>query len=318
MAAERNSTVVQHLPRPIVKKRWRIYLRVFLPSLIAVLVVFLAIAGYISYQIIFPEVKNEGDPVRFLLRSYEQFHVPGSGSSAWLLKGTPGEPAVFLCHDYAYNRLSGLNLAGLLHEKGYSVFMLSFRGHNGENSGGTALGLLEGSDLAGAIDYALLHSGVDQKSVGVWGVGLGAHAALRAALGDPRVRVLVLDSPYPSVREFLDHQVRRRLGFRSSVFSSTVGLVAAVYSRRTPLALYEEFSPGPLRDASVLFLAGSDNLVFRDWTERLHAACTGDKEIRVLPRTRRSFLSTPEGAEYDQQVSAYFEAHLPVRSVLKR
>ena len=301
-----------HAPRVPGRKKWRVYFKVIFPSLVALLVAFLVVVGYVSYLIIFPEVSVEGNPTFYSLLQYKEMRVPYSGGSAWFLAGQPGAPAVFLCHDYGFNRLSTLNLANILHEQGYNLFILSFRGHAGKSSVPTSLGLLEGSDLAATIDQALASEPVDQRRLAVWGVGLGAHAALRAGLADSRIRVLVLDSPYRSVYDFLDYQVTRKIGFKSKIFDGSVGLVSAAFSLKTPFSIYEQLSPQRLDGRSVLYVVGRDSPTFVEWTKRLHDATPGDKELLLLPRSRRAVLDTPEWSGYDRQVMTFIKDHLPL------
>ncbi len=310
-----------HAPRVPGRKKWRVYFKVIFPSLVALLIAFLVVVGYISYLIIFPEVSVEGNPAYYSLLQYKEMPVPYSGGSAWFLAGQAGAPAVFLCHDYGFNRLSTLNLANALHDQGYNLFILSFRGHTGKSSVPTSLGLLEGSDLDATIDQALATEAVDQTRLGVWGVGLGAHAALRAALADSRIKVLVLDSPYGSVYDFLDYQVSKKIGFKSKLFGGSVGLVSAAFSLKSPFSLYEELRPQSLEGRSVLYVVGRDSPTFLHWAQQLHDATPGDKQLLLLPRSRRSVLETPEWSGYDRQVMTFVRDHLPVtveRMPLKR
>jgi len=275
-------------------------------------VTFTAVVGYVSYIIIFPEVSVEGNPSYYSLLQYKEMQVPYSGGAAWFLAGQRGAPAVFLCPDYGFNRLTTINLANLLHEQGYNLFILSFRGHGGKSTVPTSLGLLEGLDLVKTIDVALASEAVDQTRVGVWGVGLGAHAGLRAALTDSRIRVLVLDSPYGSVYDFLDYQVTKKIGFKSKVFDASVALVSAAFSMKPPMSIYEELRPQGLDGRSVLYVTGRDSPTFLGWTRRLHDATPGDKRLLLLPRSRRSLLATPEAGGYDSQVTAFVRERLPV------
>lgn len=295
------------------RKRWRTFVKIVLPSLVAILVVVLCFIGFISYQIIFPKVSAEGDPSGYFLLDFQEIALPGLDSTLWFLQGRSGAPVVFLCHDYASNRLSVLNLASVLHANGYSVGVLPSRGHGKGSSEGTALGLLEGADVAYAVDSVLSRSSVDGKRTGLWGVGLGAHAALRAALLDSRVRALSLDSPYPSVSDFVDYQVSKRLGFQNRLVGGSIGVVSAFYSGRIPLAVFEDLTPASLYEVPVLYLAGEDSPEFLEWTRQLYSATKGPKELVVLPRTRRSLLATPEWEGYDSRVAGFFNEHLPIR-----
>jgi len=102
------------------------------------------------------------------------------------------------------------------------------------------------------------------------------------------------------------------MGFRSRIIGGSVGLFSAAYSGRTPLALYEQISPALLRDVPILYLVGADSPLFVQWARQLHSLTTGPKDLRVLPRSRRSVLATPEWRGYDLQVVEFFEKYLPV------
>ncbi|HXK61122.1 MAG TPA: hypothetical protein PLP42_14635 [Acidobacteriota bacterium] len=300
------------MPRVPNRRRWKTYFRVLFPSLAVLIATFLTVVGYLSYQIIFPKVLAEGNPVHYSLFQYQEVPAPYSGGSAWFLPGDAGSPAVFLCHDYGFNRLSALNLAHSLHEQRYNVFVVSLRGHSSESSVPTSLGLLEGFDLAAMIDWALAAHGVDQTRVAVWGVGLGAHAALRAALIDPRIKLLVLDSPYSSVYDFLDYLVTKQIGFKSKIFGGAVGIVSAAFSLATPVAIFEKLTPASLEDRVVLYVAGEDSPAFVEWTRKLHEETPGQKDLLLLPRSRRSVLATGEWSAYDKQVTQFITHHLPI------
>jgi len=101
-----------NVPGLKVRNRWKGYLRVLLPSAVVVGIVFLLSVGYLSYKVTFPDVAADGNPSNYALLDYRELDIPGVSGSAWFLKGDAGAPAIFLCHDYAFNRLSGVNLAG--------------------------------------------------------------------------------------------------------------------------------------------------------------------------------------------------------------
>src|SRR6266550_5815795 len=115
----------------------------------------------------------------------------GTEARGWLIKGADEAPAVILLHGYGDDRSWLLNLAVKLNETtNFTVLWPDLRGH-GENPpvNRTMLGAVDGDDLRAAIEY--LHTlktsaGKPQVSgaVGVYGVELGAYAALNAAQGN--------------------------------------------------------------------------------------------------------------------------------------
>jgi hypothetical protein len=105
---------------------------------------------------------------------------------------------------------------------------------------------------------------------------VGSEPADQAAL-DNRIKALVLDSPYPAPSDLLDSQLQKRTGFKNRFLRGVVGVLSALYSGRTPRALYEPVSTSALRDTSILFLAGQDEGEYRQWAMDLFAG--SGKEI---------------------------------------
>lgn len=129
----------------------------------------------------------------------EQVEFPaadGRPTRGWWIGGEAGRPPVILCHDLGSDKSSLINLALDLRGHGFPVLSIDFRGH-GDDAGGSTLGLDEKRDIVGAVDYLAGRGDLDARIVGVYGVGMGAHAAVLAAAERPRIKVLVLDRLYP-------------------------------------------------------------------------------------------------------------------------
>jgi uncharacterized protein len=119
--------------------------------------------------------------------------------SAWYLAGEPDQPVVVLCHDLGESKGSLINLAIALQKAGFHLLVFDFRGHGGSGGGASGLGLAEKRDVLGAVDYLASRQGLDGRRLGIYGVGMGAHAVVLAAADRPSLRVLVLDGLYPDV-----------------------------------------------------------------------------------------------------------------------
>ncbi len=125
----------------------------------------------------------------------------GTRSRGWLILGAEGSPGVILLHRYGADRSWLLNLAVKINETtNFTVLWPDLRGHGEEPLvNWSTLGALEGDDTAAAIDHLRsLKSAAGKPQVaggiGLYGVELGAYAALEAAARYPEVRVLALDS----------------------------------------------------------------------------------------------------------------------------
>jgi len=295
----------------VIKRRFRTYLKVFLPSVLVVVLAFLFLVGYSAYSILYPELPTtEGSPESYLL-TYEEIRVPRVVGSTWYLPGAALNPSVYLCHDYSFNRLSALNLASALHDVGYHVYVVGFRGHLAKGGPPSSLGLVEGEDLARIVEFTAGARGFAEGDVGVWGVGLGGLAALRAAALNPHIKVLVVDSPYPSSYELVKYQLEEKTGLTNSVLLGSVGFVSAIYNGSSPSRLLDRLEPSQQKVSSTLYITGRDKPIFEAWAKTLFDATPGYKESISFPRSRRNVLTTPEWNGYDLKVVQFFQNRLP-------
>jgi len=125
----------------------------------------------------------------------------------WLLPGAPKMAPIVLCHDLGESKNAVINIGIALNKAGFTVLAFDFRGHGASGGDGSTLGVVESRDVIGAVDFVanLPKDAVDARRIGVFGAGMGAHAAVLAAADRPAVRVLVLDGLWPDARFTLVH-----------------------------------------------------------------------------------------------------------------
>ena len=231
-------------------------------------------------------------------------------------------PAVILMHRYGTDRSWLLNLAVKLNETtNFTVLWPDLRGH-GENPlvNWTMFGVVEGDDTAAAIDY--LHSlktpaGKPQigERIGLYGVEMGAYAALEAANQYPEVRVLALDSVPASPDDVVRAATNLRTSTNNRVLQTLSGWGVKIYS-------FGKFDATPacelarsLANRRVLLLAGEPGDPLRASTAAL-ANCfpnRGSVELRMeLPLTGFNLpSSTGEQEEaYDRPIIDFFDKGL--------
>lgn len=131
-------------------------------------------------------------------------------SDGILLKGwyvPAGEQArgtIVYCHGQNRTRVEMLPMAVFGHRLGYGGLLFDFR-HAGMSEGkmGT-LGYRERLDAVAAVHYALERE-KSTAPVILWGVSMGAAAALMAASQDPLVAAVISDSSFLSFRHVIIH-----------------------------------------------------------------------------------------------------------------
>jgi pimeloyl-ACP methyl ester carboxylesterase len=246
----------------------------------------------------------------------------GRNARGWLLKGGEGAPAVVLLHRYGGDRSWLFNLGVKINETtNFTILWPDLRGH-GENPliGSSTLGVREGDDLRGAIQYLRGLKTEGQKtlvgeSVGVYGVELGAYSALKAARNEPLVKVLVLDSVMTSPNDLLSTAVSSCVGLDNGLVQTSSRVAMKAYM----LGGYDATSAcefaGAIRDQKVMLLSGSDAGALRDATASLQRCFpnAGNVDVRTdLPLSGFGLPSVTgeQGETYDRVVIEFFARNL--------
>jgi hypothetical protein len=213
-----------------------------------------------------------------------------------------------------------LNLAVKLNETtNFTILWPDLRGH-GENPlvNRTLFGAVEGDDTTAAIDYLRTLKGPTGKPqvagpLGVYGIQLGAYAALDAAKRYPEVRALALDSAPGSPDDLVRSATSAQTGMSNGFVQRLARWGVKAYSfgkyQGTPsceLAL-------SLRAVRVLLLTGSEGDPWRNSTLALGRCFNGTIEVKKdLPLTGIS-LPTATGQQedaYDRPVIEFFNKAL--------
>jgi len=246
----------------------------------------------------------------------------GTAARGWLLRGTEGAPAVVLLHRYGGDRSWLFNLGIKLNEaNGFTILWPDLRGH-GLNPPVTVstFGMKEGEDLLAALDFLRGLKGSNREHLtadifGVYGVELGAYAALAVAVQDSTVRVLVLDSVPRSSDQLINAGVSHYIG----VSNQTVLSVARFATRVYFMGRYQNGSAcqmaSELKNPSVLLLAGADDGYLRDSTAAVQPCFSNKANVEAkldLPLTGFNLPSATgeQGEGYDRPVIDFFVKNL--------
>ncbi len=304
-------------------------IKAFLPIVLVILLVFIAITVWIVNGITQPpRAPYVVTPQTFsrvtgpLLKATDVTWSNHDGTQArgWLLRGAEGSPSVILLHRYGADRSWLLNLAVKLNETtNLTVLWPDLRGH-GENPpvNRSVLGAVDGDDVTAAIDY--LHTlkttaGKPQVTgpVGLYGVELGAYAALDAAKRYPEVRALALDSVPASPDDVVRTATNGHAGMNNGLLQKVAAWGLKIYS----FGKYQSTSScdlaHSLRNTRVLLLTGVEGDSWRTSTLDLGKCFNGLVDVKKdLPVTGVSLPSaTGEQEEaYDRPVIEFFDKAL--------
>ena len=304
--------------------------RVFLPFVLIVLVAMAATMVWIAYGITRPPRA----PYLVTPQTFSQVTGPvlnatdvtwnnhdGTKARGWVIRGAEGAPAVILLHRYGADRSWLLNLAAKLNETtNFTVLWPDLRGH-GENPpvNTSLLGAVEGDDVTAAIDY--LHTlktplGKPQVAgpIGLYGVELGAYAALDAARRYPEVRALVLDSTPGSPDDLISAVTIRHTSMNNSLLPRLGSWGVRLYS----LGKYHNIPScdlaRSLKDVKVVLLTGDEGDPWHESTLALGKCfATGAVELRKDLALTGYNLPTSTGEQeeaYDRPVIDFFDKAL--------
>ena len=306
--------------------------RSLLPIALTVLVALVGALGYIVYCTSAPTKRPylltpdsfQRISGRVLKVSDETWSNPdGTRSRGWLLKGAEGAPAVILLHRYSADRSFMFNLGVKINETtNFTILWPDLRGHGmSPPVRRTSFGTREGDDVLAAIDF-LRNAKSENKTTklvgdrfGVYGVELGAYAALKAARADSQIKVLVLDSIPRDPNELLHQGVTNCVGVDVGALQSLSRLATWVsffghYDNTTAC----EFAAA-LRDPHVLLLSGADAGYLKDSTAALQSCFANKPNVEARTGLPLSGFSSPsatgeQGEAYDRIVIDFFDTYL--------
>jgi fermentation-respiration switch protein FrsA (DUF1100 family) len=145
--------------------------------------------------------------------SLKGWYIPAEGTA----RGT-----IVYCHGLNRTRIEMLPDAVFGHSLGYNGLLFDLR-HQGMSGGAiTTLGYQERLDVEGAVRYALEQQQAERPVV-VWGVSMGASAALMAAADSPAISAVISDSSFDSMLGTMRHHLRLFLHIPGFPIADEVG-----------------------------------------------------------------------------------------------
>ncbi len=229
-----------------------------------------------------------------------------------LLRGwyIPAEGAphgtIIYCHGLNRSRVEMLPDAVFGHSLGYNGLLFDFR-HQGMSGGTTTtLGYQERLDVEAAVRYALDREHAARPVV-VWGVSMGAAAALLAAAESPDISAVISDSSFDTFMGTLRHHLRLFLHLPGFPIADEVGYWTARRGHFRPSDFNVVKAVERMGDRPILFVAvAGDRRMPPSIAENLYAhAASPLKKIIVLPGHRHGEGFNQAREPYEKAVSEF-------------
>jgi len=294
-----------------------------LPGVLVAVVLFCAAAvaagvGTQVYRVTHPPRQSDAPPtLASVVVPFEEVRFDSSDGvsiDGWLLSGEPGRPFIILCHALGRSKASVLDLAVQLQIEGFNLLLFDFRGHGSSGGNASSLGISEKREIIGAVDFLTALEGAGTDRIGVYGVGMGAHAAVLAAVDRPAIKVLVLDGLYPDPGFPLMRGVYGGWSFGADHLGFAPRAAFAVLSlSRVDEQRAAELLPRLLGRDVLLVAPETDSALAREM-ERMYLTIPEQREsdgnLVLLPSTRVEELYGEELAIYGDRVAQFFRERL--------
>lgn len=247
----------------------------------------------------------------------------GTSARGWLLRGSDNAPAVILLHKFGADRSYELDLGVKLSEAtNYTVLMPDLRGH-GESPAVdmSAFGGHETDDTLAAVDFLRNLKTPDGiplvgGKIGVYGVELGSLAALGAAVKDPSITAVALDSVPADSTAVIAAAVERRFPFGSSVTGELARLGARLYFYNESLDNLSTCDAGKaIAGRKIMLLSGFDVPDLQASTTKLGRCIQSGPNIETkydLSPSGYNIItaSLEKSQDYEQRVIDFFRLAL--------
>lgn len=232
---------------------------------------------------------------------------------AWFIPpDSTNTPTVLCLHGLYDTKRSLLLLAPSLHEAGFGILLPDLRAHG--ESGGKYLtyGYYEKNDVLATLDTLCAQPEVDSLRIGLFGLSLGGAVGIQAAALDPRIKALVVESPYADLREVCwDRLVS--LGFPGGPARHLVSISLPIAERR---AAFKAREVRPLASVQslerpILFIHGErDFYIPVRHTRSLYEAAPGPKDIWIVPGAEHAQCLRVAGKEYGERLVRFYQNNL--------
>jgi fermentation-respiration switch protein FrsA (DUF1100 family) len=291
---------------------FHVVIKLFLAALIVVPWFFTSIITQRQYH--FPDPNDGKTPISYKLKfswidftsrdgiSLKGWYIPADGTA----RGT-----IVYCHGLNRTRIEMLPAAVFGHSLGYNGLLFDLR-HQGMSGGATTtLGYQERLDVEGAVQYALEQQHAERPVV-VWGVSMGASAALMAAADSQDISAVIADSSFDSMLGTMRHHLKLFLHLPGFPLADEVGYWVAWRGHFRPADFDVVKAVERIGDRPILFVAVEDDRRMPpSIAQTLYAHAQSQlKKIIVLPGHRHGEGFNQATEPYEKAVTEFL-ANLP-------
>ena len=216
---------------------------------------------------------------------------------------------IILCHGWGTNKSDILPSTFALNMRaGYNLLYFDFRNHGESGGNRTSLSRFESEDVSAALAYLKKSKPAGSRHVGIYGLSMGASAAIAAAAMHPEIEAVAAESPFSSFNDIIKRFAKLYYRLPEYPFVPvTLGFVRARlgfnpndYAPEKYIAL---ISPRPL----LLIQGEVDQRMPRQVGEKLYAAAGEPKELWVVKNADHAEAYFKMGRLYEIKLQRFFD-----------
>lgn len=243
------------------------------------------------------EIKTNALKAEIAFQEVQFTSADGVKLSGWYLPHENSPVTIVYCHGLFRSRLEMLERAEEFLQQGYAGLLMDFRSHGKSSEAMTSMGYLERFDIIGAVHY-LQDSLQIQTPIVVYGVSMGAAAALLAAADEPKIAGLIIDSSFLSFDETITHHAKLFFNLPKFPVASALILFTEWRVGFTPEAFDLQRAVQKIGDRPILFIAGGeDTRMPPEIAQTLYAVSPSThKNIVIIPQASHgaAFRTDPQ------------------------
>ncbi|WAL62043.1 alpha/beta hydrolase [Thermocoleostomius sinensis] len=224
--------------------------------------------------------------------NYEDVYLTADSGYAhawWIPSATPNAPVLLYLHGNASNVGDLVHRADRLHQLGFSVLLLDYRGY-GFSSPGLPTEATVYEDAQLAWNYLTQARRIPPHQIVVFGQSLGGAVAIELATRQPDMGGIILESTFTSMRDMVDHTNLSRLFPTNLILTQQFDSLAKVPTLQVP---------------SLFIHGAADNTIPVRMSQALFAAAPQPKYLLIIPAATHNDVAQLGGSSYLETIQEF-------------
>jgi fermentation-respiration switch protein FrsA (DUF1100 family) len=235
----------------------------------------------------------------------------GISLKCWFIRAPhPARGTVIYLHGVSECVIVGLPMAKALHDRGFHVFLYDSRRHGDSGGKYCTYGFYEKHDVSTVINYLEQRTDIHLGNIGLFGSSMGAAVAVQAAAVDKRVKAVVAESGFATLRTVFDDYQKRMIKMPWHYLRNLV------IKRSEQVAHFKANSVSPLEAVKdihvpIFILHGTaDDRIKFEYSELLYKNALAPKELWLIPGAKHHNMADVGGEQYMRRIVEFFEKNL--------